>query len=237
MADRPILFSAPMVRSLLSGSKTQTRRILATPDITFDAIFNDDGVWYFGDALTGRREAKLPVRTKIGDRLYVREHWRASRDFDRYAPRDLKPGLRPIWYEAGYMMDTGHQKFFSTKQGADFDASQVKGKHRQAMHMPRWASRITLLVENVKVERLQDISEDDAIAEGVVDMGRRDGEPYSHCHIPGVPSIRVEHDAVPVYAQLWEMINGEGSWAANPWIYAVSFRVVMGNIDQIGGAA
>ena len=91
--------------------------------------------------------------------------------------------------------------------------------------MPRWASRITLEVTEVRVERLKDISEADAIAEGVVNRGRMDGEPWDHCYVPGV-THGYEAEPSTCYSLLWEQINGEGSWAVNPWIWAVSFKLL-----------
>jgi hypothetical protein len=204
-----------MVSALLAGRKTQTRRtIKPQPD----------------NLLEGQIPKQL--RIAVGDRLYVREHWRTNFSLDDVAPRDMDPAKHEYPNKKGYCRDG---TFFVTYE-ADHPGL-LNGRHRQAMHMPRWLSRLTLIVEGVKVERLNDIGEDDAIAEGVVDMGRRDGEPYSHCFMPGLPQIRIEHDAVPVYAHLWEIINGPGAWAANPWVVAYTFRVIRQNIDQIGGAA
>lgn len=106
-----------------------------------------------------------------------------------------------------------------------------------SIHMPRRLSRITLSVTGVRVQRLQDISIDDAYAEGVVDTGRRDGAPYSHCLIPGLPEAGMEHDPVPVFGNLWEHINGDGSWDANPWVVAVTFRPILANIDRVEALA
>jgi hypothetical protein len=205
--DRPILFSAPMVQALLAGTKTQTRRIIKEPYGTMELAA--DG-W-------------KPIHTKVrtGDRLWVKETWRTeSRAYDDLAPSEMG-GEETILYDAD----------------ANWKANKTVGKSRVSIHMTRWASRITLLVSDVRVERLQDISADDAMAEGVVDMGRRDGAPYAHCTVLGVPGIIIEHDPEPVYAQLWEKINGEGSWDANPWVSVYSFSVIKQNIDQIGRAA
>lgn len=208
MVDRPILFSGPMVRALLAGRKTQTRRVLKPQPIGH--------VWRYGWSKEGGAtfsaddellSGRIPIWA--GDRLWVREAFSyETLDVDR-------SGFMPPWYWADGNPSSG-----------DFT------KPKPSIHMPRWASRLTLTVTDVRVERLQDISEEDALAEGVVDMGRRDGEPYSHCIIPGMPEIRMEHDAIPVYAQLWEHINGPGSWSANPWIVAYSFSVHHGNIDE-----
>ncbi|UYZ08610.1 hypothetical protein CFBP5507_06295 [Agrobacterium salinitolerans] len=239
MADLPILFSAPMVRSLIAGTKTQTRRTFGKlrrfgPIHQFDISDTPGYAWHFRDAsgrfhdLRGGELLKyLPY--KVGDRLYVREHWKADRSHDDVAPRDLEPGLRPLWYSAGYLMDTGNQKFWSDKSGADYDASVTRGKHRQGMHMPKWASRITLIVEGVKVERLNDCSDEDATAEGI----ERFGNGWRDYQDDGCNMMH----AVGSYMTLWENINGLGSWNANPWVVAYTFRRIMGNIDMIEAAA
>ncbi len=224
MVNLPILFSAPMVRAILreieqpGTGKTQTRRVLDVPPMTFDAVFNDDGVWHIGDALTGHRYAKLAVRYRIGDRLYVREAWRCHYTLNETAPRDLPPENSLVSYVA---------------DGDSAIHIRSAGRLRQGMHMPRWASRLTLIVTDVSVQRLQEISEADAIAEGVINTGRREGAPYDHFAIPGCAEAGMEHDPVPVFGNLWEFINGEGSWNANPWIAAYTFRLTLGNIDQV----
>lgn len=240
MADLPILFSAPMVRALIAGTKTQTRRTLGklrrfgvirefgisdTPGYAWH--FRDkDGRWH--DLRGGEILNFLPY--KVGDRLYVREHWQADKCYDKVPPRDLEPGTRPFWFVAGQLMDTGSQKFWSDKSGADFDGSAVRGRHRQAMHMPRWASRITLIVEGVKVERLQDISEEDAIAEGI-ERGSAFFKDYSG---DGSTTMMFPSGS---FMTLWESINGAGSWDANPFVVAYTFRRIMGNIDNLPVAA
>ncbi len=243
MTDRPIIFSAPMVRALLDGRKTQTRRLLKLPIKTHSGgvIYErpDMGGWEAtthggaGCFTIGRSGERIPVPERpgiwhrtcgvcvgtsfdVGDRLYVREAWAPVS-----ACTHNDPGTQAIADRGFYRADD------STVDG-EID------RWRPSIHMPRWASRLTLFVEDVRVQRLNEISEEDAIAEGVVDMGRRDGAPYPHFHIPGVPEVRVEHDPISVFAGLWESLHGEGSWAANPWVVAVSFRVVRANIDTLG---
>ncbi|CDN87367.1 hypothetical protein BN948_01789 [Hydrogenophaga intermedia] len=127
-----------------------------------------------------------------GDRLWVREAWRTVAEADALPPRDLTPAHR-IWYEADGLDQPGF------------------GRYRPGMFMPRWASRILLEVTDVRVERLQDISEADAVAEGVepVATHNRPGAIATHCG---------------AYELLWEQINGPGSWDANPWVWVVSFK-------------
>jgi hypothetical protein len=193
MAERPILFSAPMVRAILAGTKTQTRRVMS-----------DRHRWHFIEA-TG--DLALCPYGQPGDRLWVREAWSTLPMYDAVKPSDMAP------YYAGtirYKAD-GHQS----------------GKLRPGMFMPRWASRITLEITGVRVERLQDISEEDAIAEGIEQMP---------CQVPNTRLWRnytpgngwTSRVAIPQnsFRSLWESINGADSWNANPWVWVVEFRRV-----------
>jgi len=212
VTDRPILFSAPMVRALLDGRKTQTRRMLKPQP----HLMSDKGLSYIGTDGKGHRP-----RIFVGDRLYVREHWRTSGSLDSIAPRDL-PRNAAVLYNA------------------DEERPVWAGKHRQAMHMPRWASRLTLTVTDVRVERLQDISADDAEAEGCPpcpvcnDHGWINSGPDGgwQCTAVGCGDAYVDQ-----YHRLWDHINGPGAWDENPWVVAYTFTVQRGNIDQIGGAS
>lgn len=191
MKERPILFSAPMVRALLDGSKTQTRRIVKPqPDRVPPMGYR------VGDALMrlGGEPMYCPYG-QPGERLWVREAWRTEREFDHLPPRDLNPTWpTPVQYEAGPY------------------AEVLDGKLRPGMFMPRWASRISLEITDVRVERLQDISEADALAEGIDRHDvLHDGNPP-----PGFHAY--------TYRRVWEQINGPGTWDANPFVWAVSFR-------------
>lgn len=201
MADKPILFSGPMVRALLAGTKTQTRRKI-------EPVSRDLTVLEFSP------------RYLVGDRLYVREHWRTRARWNDEAPRDM-PSDTPI-------------EFVATATGDNY------GRFRQGMHMPRWASRLTLTVTDVRVERLQDISEADAKAEGLQihldgdadDNGRARLSQYCR----GSDKLEWVSDPVEAYLALWDAINGAGAADANPWVAAYTFTVQMGNIDQLGAA-
>lgn len=235
MTDRPIIFSAPMIRALLDGRKSQTRRILKPQPV--------DGL------VTNRYGYSFPVEEArpyaVGDRLWVRENWRpCSWDEDstvwvEYAADKVRSG--PLW---------GHEDFLEkicdemdrrgAKIGEDglYD-SAVQPRGRPSIHMPRWASRLTLLVTGVKVERLQEISEEDAKAEGI----RRIGDQYPGSAAfkdgPNFYGVDLRHGtfsqptARECFAGLWSSINGEGAWEANPWIVAVTFTVHKGNIGQL----
>lgn len=204
MKEHPILMCAPMVRATLRDvdPKGQTRRVLkGKPPPGAQRVirpFRDERLQWAatdphdmeqGQIVLG--EAPRCPYGMPGDRLWVREAWRTDRVLDKIKPSLLGAGA-PIFYEA----DAPHQP--------------SAGRLRPGMFMPRWASRITLEVTGVRVERLQDISEEDAIAEGIAPEQSR----------------RFEGGARGCYRDLWESINGPGSWAANPWVWVVEFRRV-----------
>jgi len=189
--ERPILMSAPMVRAILGGTKTQTRRVVkyAAPDLV-DA----DG-WPLRDESEsggGEVRAGCPYG-QPGDRLWVRETF----------------------------MDLGACYLYRADQSAERERAIVAPGQRwkPAIHMPRAASRIALEITAVRVERLQDITEADALAEGIVRLndggyGLPDGSHYHHT------------DPRVSYWSLWDAINGQGVTATDPWVWAISFQRV-----------
>lgn len=228
MTERPILFSAPMVRALLAGTKTQTRRILTTMTtlgrVEYPGRRGKSGYstvnWL--DTPEGIAAAVRECRYgQPGDRLWVREThylhgiWSVHKDEHGKRRWSFHPNR-----------DMGVQ--FSEPNGFIRGRSTtVPGWNRRpSIHMPRWASRITLEVTDVRVERLQDISEADAIAEGGKEALRgwwsHEGLDWNS---PG-ENNRFGATAIDSYRVLWESINGPGSWEANPWVWAVSFKVV-----------
>lgn len=221
MTDRPILFSAPMVRALLAGSKTQTRRVANFIIEDAPGVFHARNA---GGGCAGMTETEVPIhapdyaRFAAGDRLYVREEWCSTPAYDDLKPSDMG-GDEPLRYRADD----------ATFNWAEADGA-LSGRRRAGMHMPRWASRLTLTVTDVRVERLQDISEADARDEGAeaVDFQRDDRlSNAQRIDLAGIMSHRLG------YEHLWNTINGRGSWDANPWVVAVSFGVVRANIDQV----
>ena len=183
MKERPLLFSGPMIRAILAGTKTQTRRVLKGAN---HVSAGGAPLKFTGSDI---REVQCPYGW-IGDRLWVRE------SFCPIYPQDPNyNGGRPIEYD--YQATYKH----GDRLG---DLIGVRKKWKPSIHMPRAASRITLEVTGVRVERLQDISEADAQAEGV----------YTD---PACPA----YDA---YAQLWDEINGTGAWDANPLVWVVEFK-------------
>ena len=236
MKERPILFSAPMVRSLLAGTKTQTRRVVKPEGAhhlfqfrgTAAAAGADEptGEWgWCGSERVVNKHIHCPYG-KPGDRLWVRETWNwfdpEQIPADRIGPRapftGIAGGSRAIRWAAAFAAD-----------GAlPYPGYDGRDHWRPSIHMPRWASRITLEVVGVRVERLQGISEEDAKAEGA--WGPDDsivGKVAEHfgCDVLSVhPSL--------AFRMLWEQINGRDSWAANPWVWVVEFK----RVEQ-GGAA
>jgi len=211
MADRPIIFSAPMVRALLEGQKTQTRRIIQQPDMDGgERWVKYPSGWVLSVNAEDEYRRRIPYAP--GDRLWVREAFIGpyAYEVNEYPPRDW--GNKPIWFPADGPAPEKH-------------AGQFWHRARPSIHMPRWASRLTLTVTDVRVQRLQDISEADATAEGafaaIVGGFDADGEPYSDL------SYREG------YRALWDSLHGPGAWNANPWVAAYTFRPVHVNIDQI----
>jgi hypothetical protein len=202
MAERPILFSGPMVRAILEGRKTQTRRVLKEqPSGDVLEVLPPDPMyprhWQFRYENGG---VDVPVPNQVGDTLWVREAWRPLGD----APLSECVGTDDI-------------KFHATTD--EFEASVFKW--RPSIHMPRWASRITLKVTDVRVQRLQDISEADAISEGIVkyESTLEDAAEYA-----ATEGRMIENDPHQAFRDLWTSINGEASWDANPWVVAYTFK-------------
>lgn len=213
MADHGITFSAPMVRALLDGRKTQTRRLITKkPALDALAIFKPAFLMLPGNV------DLLPRAPS--DRLYVREHWKAHIAYEDLAPSEMG-GEETILYLADMSLSEPHPDM----------PERCVGRHRQAMHMPRWASRLTLLVTDVRVQRLGEISEPDALAEGVIEFEATETDNAEFAHSEGGLIFAT---AVEAYAALWNSLHTTPGtrWEDNPWIYAVTFDVRHGNIDQ-----
>ena len=209
MKERPILFSAPMVRSILAGTKTQTRRALK-PQPIYDGRFA--GGWKVVGKNGHEAATCSPLIAELcpygqpGDRLWVRETF-CHQWNDMTGYHDDK-----FWYRAS-TPDVEH---------VDGDA---KSPWKPSIHMPRAASRITLEITGVRVERLQGISEADAEAEGCAKnhIGYYWGGPHA---VSGRKQMATAQSA---YRDVWESINGAGSWDVNPWVWIVEFKRVEGS--------
>ena len=200
MKQRPILFSTPMVRALLNGSKTQTRRVFKA---------KNGGVWPNPNDIPGMRQIlrNCPYG-QPGDQLWVRETYSGPDWMNGIPPRNWIPGT-PIWYWVDGRIPT-HGDWTKPKPG---------------MHMPRWASRITLEITGVRVERLQDISEADADAECFGGDFPSNVLPEL---FPGNADDWGHLSMAQCYQRLWESINGPESWSANPWVWVVEFKRITG---------
>lgn len=222
MRERPITFNAEMVRAVLSGRKTQTRRIMTVqPEsnqfgllrITDSTKRSDIGKYHWAESnATGNH-----VRSKlfacpfgaVGDHLWVKETWSVvSHAFDDdglmidYVPDRPATAVHEKPFGNGYY--SGHAIYAADggfTWGDDDGCVDGRSCWKPSIHMPRWASRITLEITGVRVERLQDISAEDAAAEGLTGRAKM-------------------HD----FGVLWSSIYGDESWQANPWVWVVEFK-------------
>ena len=220
MRERPILFSGPMVRAILDGRKTQTRRVVK-PKLNDcgkylhagNAVLANkqigewrcqDGHWFGLSGYTTLAHTACPYG-QMGDRLWVREsHWK----FTGCAERGNRPWL-------GFVESPDGDPY----RAICYDDSEILTAAKihaacyrvPSIHMPRWASRILLEIVAVRVERLHGIGEADALAEGVMPLGDLGA---------------IFAPAASAYSDLWESINGPGSWAADPWVWVVEFKRV-----------
>ncbi len=207
MKERPILFSGPMVRAILEGRKTQTRRVVKAKHLPFVEDL-------LGGLLDGKWNQRPLPYGQPGDRLWVRETFRCN---------GWATDLATIFYKANE-----HNSY--TEMCEQFPVEGKKrlptdGRWRPSIHMPRWASRITLEITGVRVERLQDISEDDAKTEGADPVNFHDFT-AEEIELLDYPLVESSSPYRVGFASLWESINGPGSWDANPWVWVVEFRRV-----------
>lgn len=237
-----LLFSTAMVRAILreieqpGTGKTQTRRALNQQPPTGSSspvLFRGDGQdrhVQFRDAVGDVTESQ-PVRFAPGDLLYVREAWRVGKRWDGTAPRDLPARTMSVFFEAGGSISGVAECPKDRPRPVAEYVPDLRyppvmpdwaGQVRQSMFLPRWASRLTLEVTDVRVERLNDISEADAQAEGAW-LWRDDN----------YPAWIIDHPR-DAFCHLWDSINGDRpglAWKYNPWVVAISFRPHLINID------
>ncbi len=221
---KPILFGGEMVRAILDGKKTQTRRVVKVPwvgrstVVPYSPYYEEvDGVLMMdGDLINHPGWVKMVrlAEWKIGDKLWVRESWHAPIIFDELSPRDI-PYTAPIFYPADTCL----------RAPVNGEIEIEMGKKRPSIFLPRWASRLTLEVTGVRVERVQDISEWDAVAEGITDWTCHCGVPANGLHV-GPHHDPVPMDATLEFMQLWDSINAKRGygWDTNPWVWVVEFK-------------
>lgn len=204
MKERGMIFNAEMVRAILDGRKTQTRRIMKvqpdTPEfglrrIIESSIANEIGMYFWSQedarGIKARSKQFSCPYGDVGDHIWVRETFCAVPDNDEPA------GCSALLYAA--------------------DGNGPYGKWTPSIHMPRWASRLTLEITGVRVERLRDLSEDDAKSEGIT--------PPSGGVLPGW-EYRIN------FRDLWMSIYGADNWEANPWVWVIEFKVALNVQDN-----
>lgn len=193
MKEHGLPFSAEMVRPILAGRKTQTRRIAALGS----------------SSLGPSHDWKSPYRP--GEKLWVREACRYAVSLDHMTPKQIGQAAIEAGYPKGWAPKIFEADGITTDADLLADFGGNWGRYRHARFMPRWASRITLRITDVRAERLQDISGHDALAEGVV-LPSTDPSPYG---------------AIEAFSHLWESLNAKRApWDSNPWVWVIQFERV-----------
>ncbi|EOI2439059.1 hypothetical protein ACMGBB_001947 [Klebsiella pneumoniae] len=210
MKERGMIFNGEMVRVILDGRKTQTRR-----PVKFPVHDKNLGCELAGNELAGELSAGNYLNSafgKPGDRIWVREAFRVHSRATDVATLVYKASERNSWTEQTHCVPV-----------AVCNKPATPEKWTPSLHMPRWASPILLEITDVRVERLNAISEEDARAEGIIDGGCLNcGEPEPcGCANP-------DPDATDAFAYLWQSIYGQENWNANPWVWVISFKRVEG---------
>lgn len=223
MKERPILFTGPMVRAILEGRKTVTRRVMKPQPDFLGSMVDPNTPFKALDA--GLHARIICPYGEPGDRLWVWETWHVGKPHDKTAPADILAPLLAegrgitVLYTAGGWQSVGPAGREEPIYPDDQPLPDWAGKGRPSIHMPRWACRILLEITAVRVERLQDISEVQARAEGITDGGCSNcgnHEPCG-CECPA-PS------AVDSFVHLWRSTGG--NWESNPWVWVVEFKRV-----------
>lgn len=222
MRARPILFSAPMVRALIEGRKTQTRRVVSEKNL----LGGPPEKWLLKQCPYG----------KPGDLLWVRETYALENTLEYHGEVE-KPKDRPFkdceefWVIPHYRATEPDAMILEPDESTnDF----IKTKWRPAIHMPLWASRLTLQIKNIRIERLQDISVKDVIEEGIRFKKVKDKifyELFGWVDEIGEPVYACEY-ARETYRDIWESLHGKTSWKENPWVWVIEFDVHKVNVDE-----
>lgn len=222
MRERPILFNADMVRAVLDGRKTQTRRIIQSPAKNIQASghqvieYREPGDKWYGEHVFSMRNqsgtwcdytkeqflAKCPFGA-VGDRLWVRETFRVHSRATDVATLVYKASEQQSWTQQTHRVPI-----------EKCNKPAVVDTWTPSIHMPRWASRITLEITCVRVERLNSMTEKDALAEGCLG---------GHDSIPGYQYSATPHEH---FHHVWQSIYGADSWQANPWVWVIEFKRV-----------
>lgn len=250
MRERPIIFNAEMVRAVLDGRKTQTRRMLTAHHLKMIDAAASAGECH--PLESGRQHANSQSYYRewcpfgaVGDRLWVRETFATlgnedgcAIDWNDNLIKEGGPNAARI-YRASCEQKPGNYGLWSIPDDAPWKPHtknmQYEGTWVPSIHMPRWASRTTLEITGVRVERLNDISEDDAKAEGLAEItkdgslfkfGIPDRDGYPGTDDRGWPWHEWERNPISAYSKLWKSIYGADSWQANPWVWVIEFKRV-----------
>ena len=205
MLERGMIFNAEMVRAILDGRKTQTRR-----PVRFPVLDKNLGCELAGNELAGELSAGNYLNSafgKPGDRIWVRETFRVHSRATDVATLVYKASVRNSWTEQTHRVPVSVCNKPATPE-----------KWTPSLHMPRWASRIDLLITGVRAERIQEISDDDVMAEGV----QTDSHFLNHFFTMNHESIAPKE----AYRKAWEKQYGGTSWEVNPWVWVIEFRRV-----------
>lgn len=224
--DRPTLFQPAMIDALWHDRKTQTRRLAKIPfeiaDWQYVQVY--DKADLMGNTICCRVGADYPdsiddqftIPYKVGDLLWVRERGAISRDRTAFEPFHGN--------EINHKKGVAGEFWPKSPDGTPY-------KNCVSIHMPRWASRMTLKIVKLRVQRLNKITIADAIEEGIMQLRPSDNH-GQHWGVRGIDEID-EQTPTMAYRALWEFINGPSSWTVNPWVVAISFDVFKQNIDTI----
>lgn len=263
--ERPIIFSGPMVRAILAGRKTQTRRVIKPPRGVDPNHWMPDapgplGAGIYGDRVKvlhwpndGAEHALARLPCGKGDRLWVRETWQTGSGY-------AGPQVAYRATEDAHDIDAWDGEDEGAGPSFNYDRlpglkwhtwlpdllSGVEGAWRSPIHMPRALSRITLEVTEVRVERLHNISHEDAAAEGLIadrtpaggilrNVARDECRPIVRTQWQGAPDLPLRGMERAAYRDLWNSIHGKDAWDANPWVAAITFRPV--SVPPSGGKA
>jgi len=256
MKARPILFSAPMVQALLDGRKTMTRRIVkpsvveaidwcgggvddepATVD-TFQlhwCVSRNDGKpvkeqWLISSS-EYQEEGVVPIGVaygNVGDLLWVRETWKPDVD-DMTSGTTFRADNSFITIENS---EEAANKWIAARKPEEQHPQMKSPVWRPSIFMPRWASRLILEIIDIRIERLNDISEEDAISEGVIAVDVNDTTVYTGDFVSEMVWPEDYHEnPESAFSDLWQSINGPDSWDKNPWVWVVEFKVHKMNVD------
>lgn len=205
MKERPIIFSAPMVRAILAGAKTQTRRLVRPQPEDRCPLVRE---WGYAFRNYAPHEAALG-NVKMADGSWGRVQCHYGLPGDRL-------WVRETWGALPHMMGGVQPETLRYRADGEYQNERGTWRWRPSIHMPRRASRITLEITDVRLEQLQDISESDAVAEGC--------KPIRPELVQDGLIVRPGRSAVEEFRLVWEQIHGGGSWEKNPWVWVIEFK-------------